>query len=195
MEVPLTGLSLSTDPWSVETLTGGVTRITFKLHLWVFVSSDWHWDSTHCDRERLAHDLGLAKKHHAAVLSLGDGFDAMGGKFDPRSTKHSIRPELQTDDYFDSCVTQCAQWLKPYKESLALITPGNHESAVRKRQETCLTMWPDSERLCADGKKKATSGGNAGDPGTVFWAGASPGGGSNRLTSRSAVGQRLWKYH
>lgn len=31
------------------------------------------------------------------------------------------------------------QWLKPYKESLALITPGNHESAVRKRQETCLT--------------------------------------------------------
>ena len=136
---PLKPYRTTTDPWSVETLTGGVTRITFKLHLWVFVSSDWHWDSTHCDRERLAHDLGLAKKHHAAVLSLGDGFDAMGGKFDPRSTKHSIRPELQTDDYFDSCVTQCAQWLQPYKASLALITPGNHESAVRKRQETCLT--------------------------------------------------------
>lgn len=129
---PLKSYRTTTDPWSVETLAGGVTRITFKLHLWVFVSSDWHWDSTHCDRERLAHDLGLAKKHHAAVLSLGDGFDAMGGKFDPRSTKHSIRPELQTDDYFDSCVTQCAEWLKPYKESLALITPGNHESAVRR---------------------------------------------------------------
>ena len=127
------------DPWSVETLPGGVTRITFHLNLWVFVSSDWHWDSTHCDREKLAHDLSLAKKHHAAVLSLGDGFDAMGGKFDPRSTKHSIRPELQQDDYFDACVTQCAEWLQPYRESMALITPGNHESAVRRRQETCLT--------------------------------------------------------
>ena len=127
------------DPWSVESLAGGVARITFAHSLWVFISSDWHWDSTHCDREKLAHDLSLAKQHHAAVLSLGDGFDAMGGKFDPRSTKHSIRPELQTDDYFDACVSSCAEWLKPYREQMALITPGNHESAVRKRQETCLT--------------------------------------------------------
>jgi len=36
-------------------------------------------------------------------------------------------------------VTQCAEWLEPYREQMALITPGNHETAVRKRMETCLT--------------------------------------------------------
>ena len=130
----------ASEPWSVESLRGGVTRITFGRSMWVLVSSDWHWDSVHCDRERLAHDLSLARKHHAAVLSLGDGFDAMGGKFDPRSSgKYDVRRELQTGDYFDQCVSQCADWLDPYREQIAFISPGNHESAVRKRQETCLT--------------------------------------------------------
>ncbi len=44
-------------------------------------------------------------------------------------------------------------------------------------------------------EKNATSGGTWPTRRPAFWAWASPGGGSNRLTSRSAVGQRLWKCH
>ena len=126
--------------WTAERLSSSVGRITFTgKSLWVFLSSDWHWDSTKCDRDRLARDLGLAKKIGAPVLAIGDLFDAMGGKFDPRGTKDGLRPELLVGNYFDESVSQMADWLKPYSANLALISPGNHETAIRKRQETCLT--------------------------------------------------------
>ena len=81
------------DPWNVESLNGGVTRITFEKRLWVLLSSDWHWDSMKCDRDRLAADLAKAKELNAAVLSIGDLFDVMGGKWDPRSNgKWDVRP-------------------------------------------------------------------------------------------------------
>jgi len=140
-------------PWTVETLNGGVTRISFAHRLWVLLTSDWHWDSVHCNRDRLAEDLALAKKYNAAVLSLGDHFDVMGGKYDPRSNgKHDIREELQRGNYFDEVVRQGAEWLKPWKDQMALISLGNHETAVRKRQETCLTTRL-VERLRFDGAR------------------------------------------
>lgn len=128
------------DEWQTETLESGVCRVTFRSRLWVLISSDWHWDSVKCDRDRLAADLREAKRLNACVLSLGDGFDAMGGKFDPRSNgKYDVRPEFQSGNYYDEIVSQCGQWLDPYREQMALISPGNHESSVRKRMETCLT--------------------------------------------------------
>ena len=139
------------DDWTVESLSAGVTKVNFHRRLWVLLSSDWHWDSVKCDRDKLAADLDQAKRLNAAVLSLGDHFDAMGGKYDPRSNgKYDIRPELQTGNYFDSCVSECAEWMSPYGPQMALITPGNHETAVRKRQETCLTTRL-VERLRAGG--------------------------------------------
>jgi hypothetical protein len=124
----------------VETLPGGVNRITFAQRLWVLLSSDWHWDSVKCDRDRLAADLAMAREVNAAVLSVGDLFDVMGGKYDPRSNgKYDVRPEFSRGNYFDDVVSQCADWLGPYRDQLAVITPGNHETSVRKRMETCLT--------------------------------------------------------
>lgn len=132
--------SNKSDEWRTETLKSGVCRVTFASRLWVLISSDWHWDSVKCDRDRLAADLREAKRLNACVLSLGDGFDAMGGKFDPRSNgKHDVRPEFQRGNYYDEIVSQCGQWLDPYREQMGLISPGNHESSVRKRMETCLT--------------------------------------------------------
>lgn len=128
--------------WTIKSVRPGVCKLSFKNSMWVLLTSDWHWDSTKCNREKLKADLELAKKHNAAVLSLGDHFDVMGGKFDPRSNgKHDIRPEFQKPDtsYFDEVVKQGADWLQPYSKQLALITLGNHETAIRKRQETCLT--------------------------------------------------------
>jgi hypothetical protein len=93
-----------------------------------------------CNREKLTADLTKARELNAAVLSIGDHFDAMGGKYDPRSNgKWDVRPEFQRGNYYDDIVTQCAEYLEPYREQIALITPGNHETAVRKRMETCLT--------------------------------------------------------
>lgn len=106
---------------------------------WIFLSSDWHWDSVKCARDRLEQDLRLAKKLNAPILAFGDVFDVMGGKFDPRGAKDELRPELLKGNYFDEAVEQCAEWLKPFASHIAMISPGNHETAIRKRQETCLT--------------------------------------------------------
>lgn len=128
------------DSWTVQDLATGVVQIKFERRLWCLVTSDWHWDSVHCDREKLEADLRIAKRLNAPVLSLGDHFDVMGGKYDPRSNgKHDIRQELQIGNYFDEVIRQGAKWLEPYKHQMALISLGNHETAVRKRQETCLT--------------------------------------------------------
>lgn len=171
------------DPWSVESLTSGVTRITFANRLWVFLSSDWHWDSIKCDRDRLTKDLELAKAHNAAVLSLGDHFDVMGGKYDPRSNgKWDIRPEFQRGNYFDDIVTQCAEWLVPYREQMALITPGNHETSVRKRMETCLTT-----RLVENLRTRGSKVRQAGYAGWVLFRGM--------RTSKNVALHRLWYHH
>jgi hypothetical protein len=151
----------ASDPWLVETLAGGVNRLTFQNRLWVLLSSDWHWDSVKCDRDKLAADLTMAREVNAAVLSVGDLFDVMGGKFDPRSNgKYDVRPEFARGNYFDDIVTQCAEWLEPWRDQLAVITPGNHETAVRKRMETCLTTRL-VERLRMNGSR-VRQGGYAG---------------------------------
>jgi hypothetical protein len=105
----------------------------------MYVSSDWHWDSIKCARDRLYDDLSLAKKLNAPVIAIGDVFDVMGGKYDPRGSKDALRPELLTGNYFDAVVEQCADWLRPFKDQIAFVSPGNHETSIRKRQETCLT--------------------------------------------------------
>lgn len=170
--------------WSTDRLSGGICRITFYNRAWVYVSSDWHWDSMHCDRDRLAADLALAKRLNAAVICLGDLFDCMGGKYDPRSNgKNDIRPELQTGNYFDELVGQAAAWLEPYREQIAFISPGNHETAVRKRQETCL-ITRLGERLRLAGSP-VLCGGYAG---WVLMRGLATSG-------RAALVHRLWYHH
>ena len=67
----------------------------------------------------------------------------MGGKYDPRSSKSSLRPEYQVDNYFDKVVEDAVKFYEPYKENIKLITMGNHESSVLRRQENNLL-----NRLC-----------------------------------------------
>jgi len=170
-------------PWTTEALGNSVTRINFGSRLWVLVTSDWHWDSVHCNREALEADLRLAKKMNAAVLSIGDHFDVMGGKYDPRSNgKYDLRPGLQTGDYFDAVVKQGADWLKPYLDQMALISPGNHETSVRRRQETCLTTRL-VERLRFQGAR-VQQGGYAG---WVLFRG--------RRSGKKVATWKLWYHH
>jgi hypothetical protein len=69
--------------------TGAVTtaRIDYSNsntdHL-LFISSDLHIDSVLCNRDKLLGDLTDAKERGAMILLIGDVFDAMQGRFDPR---------------------------------------------------------------------------------------------------------------
>lgn len=106
--------------------------------------SDLHWDSMQCDRELLKRDLDKAVQDDALIFIFGDLFDAMQGKWDKRASVESFRPEHRTGQYLDSLVDTAAEWFLPYKDNLALISPGNHETSIQKHHETNLT-----ERLVA----------------------------------------------
>lgn len=122
-------------------------RIKYKTNKeweqWVLLMSDEHFDSKDCDRKLLKKHHEMAKKRNAIILKFGDTFDLMGGKYDPRSSKSSLRPEYQVDNYFDKVVEDAVKFYEPYKENIKLITMGNHESSVLRRQETNLL-----NRLC-----------------------------------------------
>lgn len=105
--------------------------------------SDVHWDNPHCDRALLKKHLDAAKERGAGIMVFGDFFCAMQGKYDPRGAKNNIRPEHDVANYFDALVDTATEYLLPYRENILLITPGNHETSILKRQETDLTG-----RLC-----------------------------------------------
>lgn len=106
---------------------------------WVLCLSDIHYDSKHCDRKLLKKHCDTAKERDAIILTFGDNFDAMGGMYDPRSSKKDIRPEYDVKDYFDAIVNDAALFFEPYKENIKLVSEGNHEQSILKRQETDLT--------------------------------------------------------
>ena len=110
---------------------------------WVLLQTDEHWDNPKCDREKMKEHLDLAMERNAPVISAGDFFCAMQGKYDKRSSKKDLRPEHATGDYLDSLVRTAAEWLEPYKNILTVRGVGNHESSIQKNHETDLT-----ERLC-----------------------------------------------
>lgn len=73
------------------------------------------------------------------MLCIGDALDLMGGKFDPRSYKGSIRPEHVVPNYFDAVVNDYAEWLQPYAQNFAVMGQGNHETKMTEKHEFCPT--------------------------------------------------------
>ena len=128
--------------WTIESGEQGVWKVRFSggrtPSMWVLLSADWHWDNPKTRLDLIERDLKLAKKIGAMVISAGDHFCAMQGKYDKRSSKDSIRPEHQDGSYLDRLVETGAEFLMPYKDQLGLISVGNHETAIYNRHETCL---------------------------------------------------------
>lgn len=98
----------------------------------------------HCDNKGFK--KALFKKHCDEALANGwpiidngDFFDCMGGKWDKRSNKSDILPELQDGKYFDKVVEYGANVLRPYKDLVLVMAEGNHELSVKDRHETDLT--------------------------------------------------------
>jgi hypothetical protein len=135
--------------WSMEEVSRNVHqfRVDFRTleaprrFLWI---ADLHWDNPKCNRELLKTHLDEALEHDIPIIVVGDLFCAMQGKYDKRQNKDSIRPEHQHGDYLDQLVKTATDWFEPYKNNLAVVGHGNHESGIRRRHETCLI-----DRLCS----------------------------------------------
>jgi len=121
-----------------------VVKFPARRESWALLLADVHWDNPKCERGLLTRHLDEARSREAAVVSAGDFFCAMQGKWDKRASKADVRPEHQADDYLDAIVGTAVDYLEPYRSNLALFGEGNHEQSIQKRHETNLT-----ERLCA----------------------------------------------
>lgn len=122
--------------YSINT-KGAVTKInTDQGEFRLFITSDIHFDSVHCDRTQFFEDLDSAMNLDAEIVIVGDFFDAMQGRFDPRRDMSHLRPEYRREDYYDYIVKDAAKQLARYAHRIVLITRGNHELSVLKNANT-----------------------------------------------------------
>ena len=99
----------------------------------IYLLSDVHFDSVKCDRKLFFKHLDMAKEEGAVVFILGDLYDLMQMRFDPRGDYASLRPELKATAYIDEVIRDCTTKLEPYKDNIKLISMGNHETNITKR--------------------------------------------------------------
>jgi hypothetical protein len=118
--------------------TRNIHEVTCQSVQEFLLISDLHWDNPHCDRGLLKNHLDEAVKRNAAIILNGDTYCCMGGKYDRRADKSLIRPEHNTDRYFDAIVDTSVEWFAPYAKNILLIGYGNHETAIIKHGETDL---------------------------------------------------------
>jgi predicted phosphodiesterase len=123
---------------TVVTVSVPLANVTMDPVFELLLTSDHHWDNPKCRRDLLKKHFDEAVKRNAGILCFGDFFCAMQGKYDKRADKSSVRPEHQSGDYLDKLVYTAADWLAPYAKNLIMMSPGNHEQAIRKNHETDL---------------------------------------------------------
>jgi len=105
---------------------------------WFMISGDRHHDSKWCNRNLEKQHLDLAKDRDALIIDVGDLFDAMQGKWDPRHSYDEIRPEDVGEDYLDRIVDHAIEDYSPYKDNFILLGRGNHDANILKRHSTDL---------------------------------------------------------
>lgn len=144
MSVPF---SVEKNPtWTFAEVKRNVHTLTFdtRKEARLLLISDEHWDNPHCNRDKLEEDMSEAVRINAPIVSVGDFYCAMQGKWDKRSSKSDVRPEHQCGHYLDSLVDTAVEWHKPYQNHVVLRGLGNHETAIKKHHETDLI-----DRLCS----------------------------------------------
>ncbi len=99
------------------------------------LASDIHLDNPHCDRELLRKHLKHVQGRGGHALFFGDILCLMQGKKDRRGSKGSIRPEHLGSNYFDLVFSECAEWLKPFAQTILMMSDGNHETAIINHNE------------------------------------------------------------
>ena len=100
--------------------------------------SDLHWDNPKCDWKLLKKHMDYCLDHSIPIHINGDLFCVMQGKYDRRGSKSGIRPMHNVDNYLDSLIDTSIEWFKPYAHLIALVSYGNHETAITKVHESDL---------------------------------------------------------
>lgn len=102
--------------------------------------SDVHFDSPHCDKKLLKVLLDEAVERKAPIVILGDWYDGMQSRNDPRRNKDELAEEYSVGQYLDALVMESYYFLESYKKYIVLMGEGNHDTAIRKKLETDL-IW------------------------------------------------------
>jgi hypothetical protein len=113
-------------------------RWSKEWEFWFLLTADQHWDNPHSNHALQLKHLQQARERNAAVMSAGDYFCLMQGKYDKRASKSSVRPEHQVDNYLDAVVCTGADFLAPYADLYTVIAEGNHDAAINNKHETSI---------------------------------------------------------
>jgi predicted phosphodiesterase len=127
----------------------------------ILLTSDRHHDSVHCDRKLEKKHLDQALEDNALIIDVGDLFDAMQGKFDPRRSYDNLRPEYKSNTYLDDIVTDGGLFYAPYAKNWLVVGRGNHDQTVLKNCGTDL-ISNLVYRMNAEGGGDAQAGGYGG---------------------------------
>jgi hypothetical protein len=128
--------------WTATALNRNVyqVKVPFKpakdWEFWTLLVADQHHDNPKANNDLERKHLQEAKDKGAAIVSAGDTFCLMQGKFDKRSNKSAVRPEHQVDNYLDAVVSTAADFYQPFAHNFVCFGVGNHEQAIASRYET-----------------------------------------------------------
>lgn len=129
--------------WTIVPLTDN----TVKLKVPYERNANWFFKILCTADRHIDHklsDINLQKKHLKEaqaggwpVIDIGDLFCAMQGRYDPRSTRRALLNCLnEKEEYLDALVDYAESILAPFKNNLAMLGLGNHETSQLRRNET-----------------------------------------------------------
>jgi UDP-2,3-diacylglucosamine pyrophosphatase LpxH len=127
--------------WTIEKISpvllklNGSYQRSQDYESWILLTSDRHIDSKLSDLKLQQKHMKQALERGAAIVDLGDVFDAMQGRNDKRRTKDDLRPELLGENYLNRLVDFAYELFKPYQSNLVMLGQGNHDTSVRRHTE------------------------------------------------------------
>jgi hypothetical protein len=99
---------------------------------WILLTSDRHHDSKWCDRGLEREHLDEMVRRDGYCIDVGDLFDVMQGRYDPRRTYRDLRPEFTVENYLDEVVKDADPFFAPYASRFLVIGRGNHDQSILK---------------------------------------------------------------
>ena len=159
--------ALQLNSWVIEAISPNVHIIRFEdvragWRQRVLLTGDRHHDSKESDHQMQRRHLDEAVRINAPVVDIGDFFDIMQGKYDPRRKRSALRPEHRGDDYFDLVQDTTWDFFSPYANQMALLGYGNHERSVLKHNQIDLTKRLANELRRASDHNGPFAGGYSG---------------------------------
>ena len=102
--------------------------------------SDVHTDAPNCDRKLLFNHMRTVKRSGGLVFVIGDMWDLMQTRNDPRRSVDGKRPEDSTEEeYLDLVIESTLKFYDEFKDNIAFIGRGNHEDVITRYSGTNIT--------------------------------------------------------